>query len=79
MASDRWDALLNGSTWCVPAANLLAFRLDQDSPRRPIPAADQTIWLIPDAEGGRFSGNSVAKIVDASGSVTRSRASMQGW
>jgi hypothetical protein len=78
MASDRWDALLNGSTWYVPAANLLAFRLDEDSPSRPIPAADQTIWSIPDAEGGRFSGNSVAKIVDASGSVTRSRASMQG-
>jgi hypothetical protein len=78
MASDRWDALLNGSTWYVPAANLLAYRLNQDSPARPIPAADQTIWSIPQAEGGRFSGNSVAKIVDASGSVTRSRATMEG-
>jgi hypothetical protein len=78
MASDRWDALLNGSIWYVPAANLLAYRLNQDSPTRPIPAADQTIWSIPQAEGGRFSGNSVAKIVDASGSVTRSQAAMQG-
>ncbi len=78
MASNRWDALLNGSTWYVPAANLLAYRLNQDSPARPIPAADQTIWSIPQAEDGRFSGNSVAKIVDASGSVTRSQAAMQG-
>lgn len=78
MASDRWDALLNGSTWYVPAANLLAYRLNQDSPARPIPAADQTLWSIPQAEGGRFSGISVAKIVDASGSVTRSRATMEG-
>jgi len=78
MASDRWDALLNDSTWYVPAANLLAYRLDADSPERPIPAADQTIWSIPEAEGGRFTGQSVAKIVDASGAVTRSRASMDG-
>lgn len=78
MASDRWDALLNDSTWYVPAANLLAYRLDADSPEKPIPAADQTIWSIPEAEGGRFTGQSVAKIVDASGAVTRSRASMDG-
>ena len=78
MASDRWDALLNDSTWYVPAANLLAYRLEEDSPEKPIPAADQTIWSIPEAEGGRFTGRSVAKIVDASGSVTRSVASMEG-
>lgn len=78
MVSDRWDALLNDSTWYVPAANLLAYRLDADSPELPIPAADQTIWSIPEAEGGRFTGQSVAKIVDTSGAVTRSRASMDG-
>jgi hypothetical protein len=79
MASDRWDALLDGSTSYVPAANLLAYRLDADSPEQPIPAADQTIWSIAAADNGRFSGESVAKIVDASGSVTRSRALMEGW
>ncbi len=78
MASDRWDALLEDSIWYVPAANLLAYRLDSDSPDEPMPAADQTIWSIGDAEGGRFSGESVAKIVDASGEVSRSRASMEG-
>jgi hypothetical protein len=44
MASDRWDDLLSDSTWYVPAANLLAYKLDFTSPETPIPAADQTIW-----------------------------------
>lgn len=78
MASNRWDALLTGSTWYVPAANLLAYRLDSTNPTTPIPAADQTIWSIGTAEGGRFSGQSVAKIVDATGAVTTSLATMDG-
>lgn len=51
MASNRWDSLLSDSSWYVPAANLLAYRLDSSSPDTPIPAADQTIWSIGKAIG----------------------------
>ncbi|MFO7630564.1 MAG: hypothetical protein R6W06_13845 [Prochlorococcaceae cyanobacterium] len=78
MASNRWDALLNESTWYVPAANLLAYRLDSTNPTTPIPAADQTIWSIGTAEGGQFTGQSIAKIVDATGAVTTSLTTMNG-
>lgn len=78
MASNRWDALLKDSTWYVPAANLLAYRLDSTNPTTPIPAADQTIWSIGTAEGGQFTGQSAAKIVDATGAVTTSLATMNG-
>jgi hypothetical protein len=78
MASGRWDALLNESSWYVPAANLLAYRLDSTNPTTPIPAADQTLWSIGTAEGGQFTGQSVAKIVDATGAVTTSLATMDG-
>jgi hypothetical protein len=78
MASDRWDDLLSDSTWYVPAANLLAYRLESTTPEAPIPAADQTIWSIGHAEGGRFTGKSLAKIVDASGDVTQSLTTMDG-
>jgi hypothetical protein len=78
MASDRWDDLLSDSTWYVPAANLLAYRFDSNSPDAPIPAADQTIWSIGEATGGRFTGKSLAKIVDATGDVTQSLTTMDG-
>ena len=78
MASDRWDDLLSDSTWYVPAANLLAYKLDSSSPEVPIPAADQTIWSIGKATGGRFNGKSLAKIVDATGTVTQSPTTMDG-
>jgi hypothetical protein len=78
MASDRWDDLLSDSTWYVPAANLLAYKIDSTSPETPIPAADQTIWSIGEATGGRFSGKSLAKIVDATGDVTQSPTTMDG-
>ena len=78
MASTRWDSLLSDSTWYVPAANLLAYRLDSSSPDSPIPAADQTIWSIGEAIEGRFTGQSVAKIVDATGAVTQSFTTMDG-
>ena len=78
MASDRWDDLLSDSTWYVPAANLLAYRFDSTSPDAPIPAADQTIWSIGEATGGRFTGKSLAKIVDANGDVTQSLSTMDG-
>jgi hypothetical protein len=78
MASNRWDSLLSDSTWYVPAANLLAYRLDSSSTDTPIPAADQTIWSIGKAIDGRFSGRSVAKIVDATGTVNRAFNTMEG-
>jgi hypothetical protein len=78
MASDRWDDLLSDSTWYVPAANLLAYKLDSSSPEVPIPAADQTIWSMGEATGGRFTGKSLAKIVDATGTVTQSPTTMDG-
>jgi hypothetical protein len=78
MATDRWDALLSDSNWYVPAANLLAYKLDSDSPDDPIPASDQTLWAIGEADNGRFSGQSLVRIVDATGAETTSLAAMDG-
>ena len=66
MASNRWDQLLSDSTWYVPAANLLAYQLDSTT-SDPTPVSDQTIWSIGPAEGGRFTGQSYATIVNPSG------------
>jgi len=54
----------------VPAANLLAYRLDADKPQTPAPVSDQTLWSIGMAHNGRFSGRSVARIVDSGGGQT---------
>jgi len=78
MSTDRWDALLSDSTWYVPAANLLAYRLESDSPDTPIPAGDQTLWSIGTVRNGRFSGSSVARIVDADGGETQSLTQLDG-
>jgi hypothetical protein len=78
MASNRWDALLSNSRWYVPAANLLAYRLESDAPQTPIPASDQTLWSIGKAQNGRFSGRSVARIVDANGGETQTFTQMEG-
>ena len=66
MTSNRWDQLLSDSTWYVPAANLLAYEVDSTT-SDPTPVSDQTIWSIGQAEGGRFTGQSYATIVNPSG------------
>lgn len=56
-ADQRWDRLLVG-TWYVPAANLLAYRVVSYG-ADPVSLADQTIFQIPSAQRGVFSGTVV--------------------
>lgn len=50
-------APLAGTKWYVPAENLLAYLTDP-ALRLQRPVADQTLWSITSAEGGRFAGSS---------------------
>lgn len=52
---------LAGTKWYVPAENLLAYLTDP-ALRVQRPVADQTLWSITSAEGGRFEGTSQTRL-----------------
>lgn len=54
--ASRWDHIVKG-TWYVPAANLLSYFYEPFT-TKPLALADQTIFQIPEAHRGVFSGQS---------------------